>query len=304
MTTRAMGVGAGIGWLRQAVDLGRDNPRAIFGGAALLVLTLLFGAIAMSFLIVGLAAVMKADPTTSLAASLLVGLGIVALMAAMMVGYLRLIHAVEQGRPASPADVFAGFSDMAASGRAVGFMLLLTLAQYVLIIGLVSVFAHDFGVWYIDNLKASLAGQPATPMNGLPQGFWTAFVLMMAVGLFSYAVQALGLGQIANGGASVGGAFSDGVSGAARNVVPFLVLLLVLLVAGLVFAVAGMLLALIFGVLAKLAGAWLVVLVGVPLYLLFVLAMMVVMFGMMYYVWRDICGDGPQPIPTHDRIEA
>ena len=40
MGTRALGPGAGIGWLKNAVNLGRDNPKAIFGGAALMVLVL------------------------------------------------------------------------------------------------------------------------------------------------------------------------------------------------------------------------------------------------------------------------
>lgn len=305
MTTRTVEVGAGIGWLKQALDLGRSNPKAIFGGAALLLLTLFAGAIGLSLVLVLIASALKADPTTSLLVSLVVGLGIVLLMAALMVGFLRLIHAVEQGRPAGAADVFAGFTDMPTSGRAIGFMLLLTIAQYVLIIGLVSVFAPDFGSWYIDNLKASVAGQAAAPMAELPQGFWVAFAMMMVVGLFSYAVQAIGLGQIANGGTGVGGAFADGVAGAAKNLLPFIVFMLVLLVASVVLMLVVMLLAAIVGVLVKLVGMWLLVLIAIPLYFAFLLAMMVVMFGVMYYVWRDICGDGQAARAAHDGgIEA
>jgi hypothetical protein len=226
------------------------------------------------------------------------------LMAAMMVGYLRLLHAVEQGRPAGAGDVFAGFTDLPASGRAIGFMLLLTVAQYVLVIGLVSMFAHEFGAWYIDSLKASMAGQAAEPMTALPQGFGTAFVLMAAIGLFAYAVQAVGLGQIANGGAGIRGALADGVAGAAKNLLPLLVFLLVLLVAGLVLMLVVGLLAAIVGVIANLVGAWLLLVVGIPLYLGFLLAMFVVMFGVMYFVWRDICGEGEAPAaPADDRIE-
>ncbi|RZA20354.1 MAG: hypothetical protein EOP93_06140 [Lysobacteraceae bacterium] len=305
MTTRAVEVGAGIGWLRRALDMGRSNPRAIFGGAALLLVTLFAGAIGLSLLLVLAASALNADPTTSLVVSLIVGLGVVVLMAAMMVGYLRLIHAVEQGRPASAVDVFAGFTDMAASGRAIGFMLLLTIAQYVLIIGLVSVFAHEFGTWYIENLKTSMSGQPTVPMTSLPEGFLTAFVLMAVVGLLSYAVQAIGLGQIANGGSGIAGAFADGVAGAAKNIIPLLVFLLLLLVAGIVLTLVVVLLGAIVGVLAKILGMWLLALIGIPLYLAFLLAMMVVMFGVMYFVWRDICGDVPAAdVPRDDIIEV
>lgn len=291
MTTRAVELGAGIGWLRRAFDLGRANPRAIFGGAALLLVTMFVGAVGLSLLLVLVASALNADPTTSMVVSLVVGLGIVVLMAAMMMGYLRLIHAVEEGRPAVAADVLAGFTDMAASGRAIGFMLLLTIAQYVLVIVLVSVFAHDFGAWYIDNLKTSVSGQPPTPMTSLPQGFGTAFVMMAAVGLLSYAVQAIGLGQIANGRAGIRGAFTDGLAGALKNMLPFLVFLLVLLAACIVLVLVFLLVAAIAGVLAKIIGMWLLVLVGIPLYFAFLLAMMVVMFGVMYFVWRDICGE-------------
>jgi hypothetical protein len=304
MTTRALGAGAGIEWLKQALNLGRNNPRAIFGGAALLLVTLFAGAIGLSLVLVLVSSALNADPTTSLAVSLVVGMGIVVLMAAMMVGYLRLVHAVEQGRPASAGSVFAGFGDMAASGRAIGFMLLLTLAQYALVIALVSVFAPEFGAWYIDNLKTTMGGQPAEPMTSLPGGFGTAFALMMAIGLFSYAVQAIGLGQIANARAGVGAALADGVAGAAKNLLPLLVFLLLMLLAGIVLMLAVALLAAIVGVLAKLVWTWLLVLVGVPLYFAFLLAMMVVMFGVMYFVWRDICGDAPAPeAPADDRIE-
>lgn len=305
MTTRAVELGAGIGWLRRAFDLGRGNPRAIFGGAALLLVTMFVGAIGLSLLLVLASSALNADPTASIVVSLIVGLGIVALMAAMMVGYLRLIHAVEEGRPASAADVLTGFTDMAASGRAIGFMLLLTVAQYVLIIGLVSVFAHDFGAWYIDNLKTSMSGQPPVPMTSLPKGFGTAFVLMAAVGVFSYAVQAIGLGQIANGGAGIGKGFSDGVAGAARNMLPFGVFLLLLVAASIVLALVVVLIAAIVAALGKIIGMWLVVLIGIPLYCAFLLAMMVVMFGVMYFVWRDICGDaGGPPEVRDDLIEA
>ena len=61
----------------------------------------------------------------------------------------------------------------------------------------------------------------------------------------------------------------------------------------------------IVGLLAKVVGMWLLVLVGIPLYLAFLLAMMVVMFGIMYFVWRDICGDGSDADASHgDVIEV
>ena len=47
--------------------------------------------------------------------------------------------------------------------------------------------------------------------------------------------------------------------------------------------------------LAKIAGVWLAVVLGVPLYIAALLAMYVVMFGVMYSLWRDVIGDGEAP---------
>ena len=46
------------------------------------------------------------------------------------------------------------------------------------------------------------------------------------------------------------------------------------------------------------------VVVGIPVYLLLVLVMVVVSFGVMYAMWRDICGEAPAAeAPRDDRIE-
>jgi hypothetical protein len=58
------------------------------------------------------------------------------------------------------------------------------------------------------------------------------------------------------------------------------------------------------GLLGKLAGAWLAILLAIPLYLLAMLALYVVMFGVMYFMWRDICGDGAAPAPRDDQVEV
>jgi hypothetical protein len=70
-------------------------------------------------------------------------------------------------------------------------------------------------------------------------------------------------------------------------------------------AIAMGLLLVLVGLLGKLVGNWLLVLVGVPLYIVFVVGLMVVMFGVMYFMWRDICGGGaPVAAPSDDRIEV
>ncbi|HWS77279.1 MAG TPA: hypothetical protein VN205_02770 [Thermomonas sp.] len=304
MTTRAMGPGAGFDWLKQAVNLGRNNPKAIFGGAALLLLAMfvLVGVASIAMVLLAMAA--KPEGAISTVFSLVLAAAMMALMASLMVGYLRLLDAVENGRPARAVDVFSVFGDKATALRAIGFMLTLMLVQNLLVFGLVSVLAPEFGSWYLQNLQASMSGVPQAPPTSLPSGFGTVMVTMWLIGMFCYGVQSIGFGQIALRKGTLGSALADGVSGAAKNLLPLLVLFLVVVAAAIVVAVAFVLLALLVGVVAKLVGTWLLVLIGIPLYIALVVTMMVVMFGVMYYLWRDVCGDGQSPaLPTHDQIE-
>jgi len=294
MTTRAMGPGAGIGWLKQAVNLGRNNPKAIFGGAALILGVLIVLAIGISLLMGLLQAALQPGPAGSMALALLVIVPLLLVMAGMMVGYLRLIDAVEIGRTASATDVFAAFRDVTTSLRAIGFVVLLAVVQNVLVVALVGWLAKDVGSWYLQNMQASMAGGAQTPMTSLPEGFGIAFVVVLVIGMFCYAVQAIGLAQIALRDRNVFGAIADGVTGAAKNLLPLLVFVLVIVLAAIVFALVVGLLALLVGLLAKVVGVWLVVVLAVPLYIAVVVAMYVVLFGVMYYLWRDVCGgDAP-----------
>ena len=295
MTTRALGPGAGIGWLRQAVNLGRNNPKAVFGGAALLLVAVLLLAVGLSMLVGLLQAALKPGPGGSMALALVIMVPILLLLAALMVSYLRLIDAVENGRAARASDVFGAFRDTGTSVRAIGFVVLLTVVQNVLIFALIGVFAKGVGNWYLENMQASMSGATQAPMTSLPDGFGIAFVVMLVISLFGYAVQAIGLGQIALRRSSVGSALVDGVSGAAKNLLPLLVLAVVVVGAGIVLVMVAALVAMLVGVLAKIAGVWLAVVLGVPLYLAALVAMYVVMFGVMYSLWRDVIGDGETP---------
>jgi hypothetical protein len=303
MTTRAVGAMAGIDWLRQAVNLGRQNPKAIFGGALLLLVAIIALVIVMALLVGGLGLLLPEGGAVAGGLSVLVAGGEMALMAILIAGYLRLLDAVENGRPASAVDVFSALGQGAMAVRAILFMLVLMLAQNVLIVGLIGLLAPDFGSWYLQNLQASMAGAPAPAT--LPGGFGIVMVLMWVIGMFAYGVQSIGFGQIALRGQGVGSALSAGATGTAKNLLPLLVLFLAMVLAAIALAIAMGLLLVLVGLLGKLVGNWLLVLVGVPLYIVFVVGLMVVMFGVMYFMWRDICGGGaPVAAPSDDRIEV
>lgn len=298
MTTRAMGPMAGLEWLKRGLNLGRSNPKAIFGGAALLLVAIFLMAVPVSLLMGGTAAAAGPGSVTAMIAGLLAVVLMLLAMSVLMLGYYRLLDAVENGRPARALDALAGFRELPTSLRMMGFLVSLTVAQNLILVVLIGLFAREFGAWYMQNLQASMAGGAAGPAAMPPEGFGLAFVVMVIVGLFFYAVQAVGLGQIALRGRGVGGALADGVAGAGKNLLPLLVLALAMMAAVVVLAIVFVLLAAVGGLLAKLLGGWVMVVLGVPLYFAFVVGIIVVMFGVMYHLWRDIAGGGPaQAVP-------
>ena len=124
-----------------------------------------------------------------------------------------------------------------------------------------------------------------------PDGLGGLFSLGGLFALFVAAVFAVGFGQVALRGRNLGAALVDGLAGAARNLLPLLVM------AAVAFALmmaAGLMLVLVAGILGLLHPV-LAVAVFLPLYMVFVLVLYVVMFGVMYHLWRDVAGDPPAP---------
>lgn len=305
MTTRALGPGAGLGWLKQAINLGSHNPVAIFGGAALVLVVVIVVAIVLGMLMGLTATTLQTGGAASMSLSMLITLPILLVMAGLLVGYLRIIDAVENGRPASAANVFAGFADWPTALRVFGFMVVMAIAQNLVLWGLVSLLAPEVGSWYMQALQNPVA-DPAQ-MPALPQGFGTAFAVFWIVSLFGYAVQAIGLGQIALSQRGIGGALGDGLAGAAKNLLPLLVLMLIAIAAAILASLAVLLLVFVVGLLAKAVGMWIGFVIGIPLYFALVIAIIVISFGVMYFMWRGICGGSAAspatPVAAGNQVE-
>ncbi len=291
MSTRAMGPMAGLGWLTRAINVGRNGPGAVFGGAALMtvvVLAAVFAGVALQF---ALAATMGDGLTGMMLGTAVMSVLVIVVMAMMVVGFLRLLDRVESGSGARATDVFAGFGDFATSLRTIGLMVMLAVLQNVILIAVLMTFAGGFVQWYLQMLQSSMAGggDPAM-LDQLPAGMGIASVAMLVVGLVSYGVQAIALGQVVLRGRGVFSALGD--VGTFKNLLPLLVFVIAAIVAMILVSIAVLLLAMLIGVLAKFAGAWLAVVLAIPLYVAGMLAMYVVMFGAMYHLWRDVCGGG------------
>lgn len=305
MTTRAVSPASGWRWLRQAINLGRNNPKAVFGAVALMAVIALIPSVVQLALQYGLGlgpdAVMGVIGLTTLASIVIYPL--------LIGGLLRVIHAAESGRPTQAAAIFDTFRAESGRGRLIGFGLLMTALYLGVFLLVISLFGKDFMAWYWQLITAAQAqqagGAPMAPeMMALPEGFGRVMAIGSLFALFMGGVYAIGFGQVALGGRSVGAALGDGLGGTLKNVLPIVVLAVLAVIAmiGLVLVVGivGGILMLVGGLVHKTLGMLLVM----PVYVGMLLVIYVVMFGVMYFMWRDVCGDAPAPAAVRDdRIE-
>lgn len=304
MSTRAMGPGQGWHWLMRATNLGRRNPKAVIGAIALVALVALVPSVLQ----------MLAQPLLGAQPNLLLGFVAVTTLLSLVVfplligGALRVIDAAEHDRETRAAAVFDVFRGAPGAGRLVGFGLLMA-ALYLLVFGtIIGVFGKDLPDWYMQMMQVSMdaAGKPVQPgdLPEPPAGLGMVMALGLLFGLFLGGAYAIGFGQVALGGRSVSEAIRDGLAGALKNLLPIVVMAVLVIVA--LFALM-LVVALLGGVLMLVGGLVhpaLAVLLVLPVYLGMIMLMYVVMFGVMYHMWRDICADTALPPPLPDnRVE-
>ncbi|MBS0432406.1 MAG: hypothetical protein JSS21_08410 [Proteobacteria bacterium] len=289
MTTRAKGPLSGFGWLQRGIGVGFRHPKPIFGGAGFLLLACLVP----SLITLPLQFQMRtagASPNLVIfggimVVSMLIGLLIVPLYA----GYLQVIDAAERGLPTRARDIFNPYRQGEAV-RLIGYGLAL-IAIYIAVLAVV-IAATGGGIarWYMQVLSAQ-ANHQLPP--GLPPGFGIAMALLTVFGLFMMGFYSVSLGQIALRRRGVFHAIGDGVMGALKNLLPLIVLAVTLVLAWIVVMIAFAILAVLLALLGKLVGAWLMLLLVIPLYIALLLVVLTVMFGVVYYLWRDVCGGDP-----------
>jgi hypothetical protein len=290
MTARTVSMGAPFRWLMKAVDVGRRNPRALFGGFALLILV----GLVPSAVQLGLQAALADSPQLMMSLYLLVVLASLVLMPPLTGGAIRLLHACETGQPASATDVFSGYSDRAFAVRMILTALLLLLV-YLVVFGLLFVVmpGKEFMVeLFARSLATPPGGQP--DMSNMP-AFPPSFLLWMlgasAVMLVLTHGYLLAFTQAALAGHGPFDAVLQGFKATFKNVLPLIGFTLVAMIVGFV---AMLVVALVIGLLAgvlMLASPVLAGVVLLPIYLGFVLVMYVVMFGFYYHGWREIFGE-------------
>lgn len=280
-------MGAPFRWLMKAVDVGRRNPRALFGGFALLMLVALIPSVVQMVA----QSLLAESPQLVLAVYLVTILASLVIMPPLTGSAFRLLHACETGQPAAASDIFDGYRDGGFALRMVLTAVLVTLA-YLVLAGLLYVVMPG-KEFMIELFSRSMAtppgGQP--DMSGMPP-FPPSFLLWMlgafAVLLVLTHAYLLAFGQAALAGQGPADSVLAGFKATLRNVLPFLGFTLVAMVVGFVLV---LILAIVVGLFAAVLMAVSPVLAGVvllPVYLGLMLVMYVVMFGFYYHGWREI----------------
>ena len=288
MTTRSRGPGAAFGWLSRGISVGFDEPKLLFGAAALVAL-----AVMLPVLITLPIQIYTLHADTPLQAgvfgwitilSMLLGLLAVPLYA----GYLQVVDAVEHGLLPRARDIVKPYREGKAP-RLIGYGFLMLVIYFTMFAIVIAVTGGSTTHWYMHALAAQANHQQ--PPVGLPDGFGITLLLSLALAIFLLGFYSISLGQLTLHNRSVLGAIGDGLIGALKNVLPLLMLAVSLFVIWIGVAFCFGILVLLVTLIGKLVGPWLIFLLIVPLYIALLLMVFTAMFGVMYHLWRDVCGD-------------
>lgn len=298
MTTRATGPGAGLRWLISAVNLGSRNAKAVFGAAALLIVM----ALVPTAVQLAIGAVAGNSPVVAVIGLVLSLLYSIVVMPPLVGGFLRLIHRTESGTPVGATALFDMLRDTGDVLRMIGLTLLLLVVVLAVLVVFGLVLGADFLSGLMELMQQLEAAQgQAAPSISFPDGLGTFIALGTLIGLFLNGVYTLSAGQVAIGGRPVFAAVGDGFVGTLKNLLPLLVLLLVVLVAGFLAMLAIGLVAALVGFIGTMIHPVVGMLLIAPIYIALMIGIYVISFGVMYFMWRDICGDGVAAAPAPDR---
>lgn len=295
MAVKPVALSAPFRWLGESFALMRRNPGVVLGSAALVLMLTLLPTL-LQFLV---GAAMASNE--SVRASLQVFFSVVglALLPPIMGGFYRILHAVHEGRPAQPFDLFAIFSDGVATRRMILTNLVFLLIMIVVVVGLAYAFGGQELLEFFRTVSTLKAG--ATELPPLPDGLLPLITAVTLLALVISTAKELANMQVALAAQSPLAATGEGFAGTLRNVGAFLMFFipvaLVLLIAGSIFLVLAALIAGALTVISPLLAAALIVPLTAVLGVLFY----AVIYGFYYLAWRDVLGEAspPEAAPHH-----
>lgn len=303
MTARSISMSAPFTWFMKALDVGRRNPKALFGAFALML------AVGLVPTVIQMVGEQLGDATSIPYLAVVYGLSMVISLLVMppLVGAgLQLVERSEHGRPFSATDIFDGYRDRAFAVRMIQTSMLLVLIFIVVFALLYLVMP---GKPFFSELFTRTAGLPpgAQPdLTGLPPfppAFLLWFLVAFAAVMVASYVHMLAMPLAALGGHGPVSAVANAFAAVLRNALPFIGFTLVAIAIGFVAVLLlGLIAGVVIGLLSVLSPA-IAMLVAIPLYLGVMLLVYVISFGFNYHAWREIF-DGEAPTESPAALEA
>lgn len=306
MDIRALPVGQGLAWFKQAIDLGGRNPRAVFGAALLLILSLYTAAMLMALVLAvmvgGGEATQGSPPDLRLVMAVAIPLTLMVmfLVPILLGGLMHVVREAEAGRPVRARDVFTPLRS--AQGRSLALLGLVQIAMTVVGgVMMVAIAGSDYWRDYMLAMQQAMTGaQPTMPQ---PANGGLLFLVQLVFNYFSYALMLFSIPLMLFSGNSLGEALRNSLRAAVRNVGPNVlagVLFIgALLVSALVVALVAALLGMLGGAIHAAVGGALSMLAM----LCFAALVLVLLVGAAYLAWRDTFGDASVP-PNPPLVEA
>lgn len=300
MTPNAVDMAAPFRWLARAFDVGRRNPKALFGAIAL-VMAVVF---AISVLQMVLQAGAQAS-TTGVAVVMALSTVISwVVMPPLFGGVFRVLDAAERGRPVVSTDVFNAFSQGQGGKRLVLTSLVYSLAYLAMLaLLLLTPLGQFFREYFAIAMATPVGGEPdqaamlALIQKTPPSAVLWLPVAALGIGAWLHASM-LALATAALREASVAECVVAGLLAMLRNFLPLLGFSLALMAGGtLVFFLLAVVGGLVVGLLSLISPV-LGLVVLLPLMGLLMLATYALLFGFYYHAWRGIFGDEPEAPPA------
>lgn len=287
---RKVPISGGITWFTEAINLGRRNPKAVFG-AALLFIGTLYG-LGLLFILPVVAVVRggdSADFTKLLGAMVPFFLAMVLLLPILLGGLMHVIREAEAGRPVRARDLFAPIRQRKAGALAMLGLIQIGLA---LVGGLLVVALAGGDYWrdYLDAMRGAMSG--SVPVVPQPDHPGLMMLMQLVFNYFSYAIMLFGVPLILFSGAALGDAVKSSlrasVTNVGTNLLAAILFAVSVVVAALLVGLLGLLVATVGSLIHPVVGAVLSLL----LYLVFGAMLLVVLVGGSYLAWRDTFGGG------------
>ncbi|GHC03338.1 BPSS1780 family membrane protein [Thermomonas carbonis] len=306
MDIRALPVGQGLAWFKQAIDLGGRNPRAVFGAAMLMILALYTAAMLMALV---LAVMVGAGSATAgqapdlrlvMAVAIPLTLLVMFLVPILLGGLMHVVREAEAGRPVRARDVFAPLRT--AQGRSLALLGLVQIAMTV--VGgvlMVGIAGSDYWRDYLQAMQQAMSGtQPTMPQ---PANAGLLFLVQLAFNYFSYALMLFSIPLMLFSGNKLGEALRNSLRAAVRNVGANLLAGVMFVGALVVAAVVVALVAALLGMLGSAIHAAVGGALSMLVMLGFAALVLVLVVGAAYLAWRDTFGDAsslpPAPPVVH-----